>query len=151
MIKKLQNNDAEISRKIQSVFQDSYTVEAQLLNAIDFPPLKRKLESYTNSNNEFFGYLKNEELTGVIEINNSSNYTHIQSLVVSPKFFRQGIGRELMEFTLNSFGTKTLMVETGVNNGPATTLYKKLGFIEVKQWNTGHGIRKIRFEKYIDS
>jgi hypothetical protein len=89
MIKKLQNNDVEVSKKIRSVFQLSYKIEAELLNAIDFPPLKRPLENYVNSETEFFGYLKNKELAGVIEIKHNNNFTHINSLVVSPNFFRQ--------------------------------------------------------------
>ena len=151
MIKKLQNNDIEIAEKIRSVFQVSYKVEAILLRAIDFPPLKRPLESYINSNTEFFGYLKNKELAGVIEIDHNENYTHINSLVIDPTFFRQGIARKLIEFVFNTFDSNLFVVETGLENGPATELYKKFNFKEVKQWNTDHGIRKIRFERRINN
>ena len=151
MIKKLQNNDIEIAKKIRSVFQVSYKVEAKLLRAINFPPLKRPLESYINSNTEFFGYLKNKELAGVIEIDHNENYTHINSLVIDPTFFRQGIARKLIEFVFNTFDSNLFVVETGLENGPATELYKKFDFKEVKQWNTGHGIRKIRFERRINN
>ena len=54
MIQRLQNNKIEISKKIRSVFQLSYKVEAKILNATDFPPLKRSLENYLNSNTVFF-------------------------------------------------------------------------------------------------
>jgi ribosomal protein S18 acetylase RimI-like enzyme len=146
MIKILQNNDIEISKKIRSVFQSSYKVEAKLLNATDFPPLKRPLESYVNSNTAFFGYLKGKELAGVIEIDHNDNFTHINSLVVDPIFFRQGVARELMEFVFKTFDSNLFVVETGLDNGPATKLYKKFDFIEVKQWDTDHGVRKIKFE-----
>lgn len=96
MIERLKNNDLEISKKIRSVFQLSYKVEAKILNATDFPPLKRSLENYVNSNTAFFGYLKNQELAGVIEIEHNDNFTHINSLVVDPGFFKQGIARKLM-------------------------------------------------------
>jgi ribosomal protein S18 acetylase RimI-like enzyme len=151
MIEKLLNKEIDISNKIRSVFQVSYAVEAKLLNATDFPPLKRSLESYLKSDNEFFGYLKNKELAGVIEINHNKDFTHIQSLVVNPKFFRQGIARKLMEFVLDSFDSELFVVETGVENGPATELYRKFDFIEVKQWDTNHGVRKIKFEKKINN
>jgi ribosomal protein S18 acetylase RimI-like enzyme len=146
MIKRLQNNDIEISKKIRSVFQSSYKIEAKLLNATDFPPLKRPLESYVNSNTAFFGYLKGKELAGVIEIDHNDNFTHINSLVVDPIFFRQGVARELMEFVFKTFDSNLFVVETGLDNGPATKLYKKFDFIEVKQWDTDHGVRKIKFE-----
>ena len=151
MIKRLENDDIEVSKRIRTVFQSSYKVEAKLLNAIDFPPLKRPLKSYVNSNTEFFGYLKDGELAGVIEIEHNNSFTDINSLVVSPTFFRQGIARKLMEFVFNTFDSNLFVVETGLENRPANELYKKFDFKEVKQWNTDHGIRKIKFERRINN
>ena len=39
MIERLQNKDVDISKKMRSVFQVSYAVEARLLHATYFPPL----------------------------------------------------------------------------------------------------------------
>jgi ribosomal protein S18 acetylase RimI-like enzyme len=147
MIEKLQNNEIEISKRIRSVFQASYKIEAKLLNATDFPPLKRPLENYVKSNTVFFGYLKNEDIAGVIEIDHNNDSTLIRSLVVDPTFFRQGIAKKLMKFVLDTFDSKLFIVETGLDNGPATKLYEQFGFIEVKQWDTNHGVRKIKFER----
>ena len=151
MIERLENKDIEVSIRIRSVFQLSYKIEAKLLNATDFPPLKRSLKSYMNSNTEFFGHLKDGELAGVIEIEHNDSFTDIHSLVVSPSFFRQGIARKLMDFVFKTFDSNLFVVETGLENGPATELYKKFGFKEVKQWNTDHGIRKIKFERKINN
>jgi ribosomal protein S18 acetylase RimI-like enzyme len=149
MIEKLKNSDIEVSKRIQTVFQLSYKIEAKLLNATDFPPLKRLLKSYVDSNTEFFGYLKNGELAGVIEIEHNNRFTDIHSLVVNPTFFRQGIAKKLMEFVFNTFDSNLFIVETGLENEPATKLYEKFGFKEVKQWDTDHGVRKIKFERRI--
>ena len=151
MIEKLQNNETEVSKEILSVFQLSYAIEAKLLNAVDFPPLKRPLKDYVNSTTEFFGYIKAGELAGVIEIDHNSPFTHINSLVVHPGFFRQGIARKLMEYVLKTFDADLFTVETGLENGPATELYKKFGFKEVNQWDTDHGLRKIKFERRINN
>ena len=151
MIERLQNNDIEVSKKIRSVFQLSYKIEAELLNVTDFPPLKRPLKSYVNSNTVFFGYIKDSTLAGVIEVKHNSIFTDIHSLVVNPVFFRQGIARKLMEFVFNTFDSNLFVVETGLENGPANELYKKFDFKEVKQWTTEHGIRKIKFERRINS
>ena len=150
MIERLQNKDKQTSNRIRSVFQRSYAVEAKLLNATDFPPLKRSLESYLASGNDFYGYVENENLAGVIEIKHNERFTHIQSLVVDPDFFRQGIARKLMEFVLHSYDSNLFIVETGAENEPANALYRKLDFIEVNQWDTNHGIRKVKFEKKIN-
>ncbi|OAB79665.1 GNAT family N-acetyltransferase [Cochleicola gelatinilyticus] len=146
MIKKLQHTDLEMAKQIRAVFQVSYAVEAELLKAVDFPPLQRELESFISSSNDFFGYFENDTLAAVVEIAHRDTFLHIQSLVVAPKFFRRGIAGVVMEFVLKSFDTNLFMVETGVANLPAIQLYKKYGFTEVKQWDTDFGIRKVRFE-----
>jgi predicted GNAT family N-acyltransferase len=43
------------------------------------------------------------------------------------------------------------VVETGLANEPASKLYRKFGFTEVKIWDTDHGIRKIKFELKVTS
>jgi ribosomal protein S18 acetylase RimI-like enzyme len=147
MIQKIDHRDRIISTAIRNVFQVSYAVEATLLKAVNFPPLQRELASFIHSENNFYGYFKDTTLAAVIEIKQTALHTHIQSLVVVPSYFRQGIGKELMEFVFNLYGSNLFMVETGLANIPAIELYKSLGFKEVKQWDTAIGVRKIRFEK----
>ncbi|MEP3209373.1 MAG: GNAT family N-acetyltransferase [Maribacter sp.] len=149
MIQKLNHTHVDIARKIRSVFQVSYAVEADLLKAIDFPPLKRSLANFLKSKTDFYGYFQDNELAAVTEIKTENNNTHIQSLVVDPYYFRQGIGKSLISFVLRTYKTTTFSVETGLDNLPAKALYTKCGFIETKQWNTEHGLRKVRFKKQI--
>ena len=146
MIQKLDNKNRAVSKKIRAVFQASYAIEARLLNAKNFPPLQRTLEEFLESNTAFFGVLKNDEFAGVIEISEYHSHTHINSLVVEPKFFRQGIASKLMQFVIHKFDSKRFTVETGVLNTPACQLYKNFNFKEVMQWDTDHGVRKIQFE-----
>ncbi len=149
MIQKLDHKNKSIAKQIRAVFQVSYPVEAALLKAVNFPPLQRSLNDFLNSENDFFGYWKEQELAAVVEVKRASTATHIQSLVVDPSFFRQGIASALLVFVLNNYHTKTFTVETGLANGPATELYKRFQFKEVSQYDTDQGIRKIRFEKKI--
>lgn len=151
MIERLNTKNTDISEKIRAVFQASYAIEATLLKAIDFPPLKRSLNDFLSSETEFYGFWKDQEIAAVIETENDGYRTHIQSLVVDPRFFRQGLAQKLIAFVFDSFDSSIFTVETGVDNKPATELYGKFGFKEVKQWDTDHGIRKIRFEKKIKS
>jgi len=146
MIKKLQHTNLEIAREMRAIFQVSYAVEAQLLNAINFPPLQRPLKNYVESNTTFFGFHIEGEIVGVIEVSTKEKTTHINSLVVSPKFFRQGVAKQLMEFVLTNFDSEIFTVETGLKNIPASKLYTSFHFKEVRQWDTDHGVRKIRFE-----
>ena len=102
-----------------------------------------------NSNSEFYAYYLTRNIDGVIEIDNHQDISHIQSLVVDPKYFRKGIGRKLVQFILDTYKTKLFTIETGIDNQPAIKLYKSFGFQELEQWDTNHGIRKVRFEKRI--
>lgn len=130
---------------IRSVFQASYVIEAKLLNVTEFPPLKRKLEEFMESRNVFYGYYKGDDLAGVVEVKPEENNTHIQSLVVHPDFFRQGIGSVLVQNVLENYGTKTFTVETGLANEPAKDLYYGFHFRRVREYTADHGIRKIAF------
>ena len=147
MIIKIDNKKIEISKEIYSIFQASYKIEAKLLQATDFPPLKRTISEFLDSSNAFYAYYIKKHIAGVIEVDDNSKSTHIQSLVVYPKYFRQGIAKKLVQFILDSYTSKLFTVETGLANQPAIKLYTGFDFQETKQWNTTHGVRKIRFEK----
>ncbi|MCW5515544.1 GNAT family N-acetyltransferase [Muriicola sp. Z0-33] len=147
MITRLDNQNREIAQEIRSVFQASYAIEAELLDAVDFPPLKRSLDNFLKSDTAFYGIWKKKEIAAIVEVNSDSHLTHIQSLVVAPKFFRQGLAGQLIAFVFETYESKTFTVETGAANGPATKLYKKFGFVEIRQWDTDHGVRKVQFER----
>lgn len=147
MIEKLNNKNITIAQKMQTVFHASYAIEAKLLQAVNFPPLQRQIPDYMNTETEFFGFWKDKELAAVVELLLDPKQVHIQSLVVDPNYFRQGIGRKLVQFVFDSFSSELYMVETGLANQPAIALYESFGFEEVLQWDTEHGIRKVRFEK----
>ena len=144
MVERLKNNDIETAINIREVFQLSYAIEAKILNAINFPPLQRPLEDYINSTNVFFGFFKNQELAGAIEIHHNDIATYIDSLVVNTKYFKQGIASKLLEFVFNTSDSEQFFVETGLKNKPAIQLYLKFGFKEIKQWDTDHGVRKMK-------
>ncbi len=146
MIVRVDNKKKEIAKEIRNIFQASYAVEAKLLGAVDFPPLKRTVSQFLNSNSTFYAYYFNQKISGLIEIKNNQRLTHIKSLVVYPKDFRKGIGRRLVKFVLETYKT-IVTVETGINNRPAINLYTGLGFKEQSQRDTNHGIRKIKFKK----
>ena len=147
MIIKINNKENKIAEEIRAIFQASYTVEAKMLKAVDFPPLKRTVSQFLKSDSEFYAYYLIENIAGVIEIENDEDLTHIQSLVVYPKYFRNGVGRKLVQFILDNYKSKIFTVETGIDNHPAIKLYKSFDFKEQKQWDTNHGVRKVRFEK----
>ena len=146
MIRKLDNTVYENSKLIWKVFQLSYSVEARILNAENFPPLKRSIESIQESNNIFFISEIEDIVNGVIEIHEELESIHIQSLVVLPSEFRKGGASKMLDFILDLYKKNKITVETGVDNLPAVNLYLRFKFNEIFQWDTDHGVRKIRFE-----
>ena len=151
MIQKIDHKNTAVAHQLYALFQASYAVEARLLGAVDFPPLQRKADNLMASQNVFYGYYMGGTLAAATEIDQGAESTHIQSLVVHPKFFRKGIGAALVTFILETYSTKVFTVETGADNGPATQLYHKLGFQELFEYDTDHGVRKVRFEKIMNS
>lgn len=145
MIKKLDHRDVSISKEIHHVFQISYIIEAKLLEALDFPPLKRTIKNIRESNTEFYGFWEEADLAAVIEIDKGNNVTHICSLVVDPLYFRQGIANKFLKFTVELYNSDIITVETGLANKPAINLYEKFGFKFQEQWMTFVGIEKVKF------
>lgn len=147
MIGRLNNRDIDVAKDMQKVFYASYSVEAKILKATNFPPLKRSIDQYRFTDTDFYGLKVNKELVGIVEIRKKELATHIQSLVVHPKYFKQGLASQLMKFIIKQYDSELIFVETGINNIPAIKLYEKFGFKQTKQWDADCEIRKVRLER----
>jgi ribosomal protein S18 acetylase RimI-like enzyme len=143
MIKQLVNSSEEVAHEIFTIFQNSYGIEAQIIGALNFPPLSRSAKDIENSKTLFYGFIENECLAAVIEIVIDDELLDINSLTVDPAYFRKGIANKLITYVLEEFDFSKAIVETAVANSPAIRLYKKHGFVEFKRWTPSHGIEKL--------
>ena len=143
MITKLDNSNEEVANQIFTVFQNSYKIEAQLIGTLDFPPLLRSAKDIENSKTQFYGFIENKCLAGVIEVVLKGKHLEIDSLTVDPNYFRKGIANKLISYVLEAFNFSEAIVETAVVNLPAINLYKKHGFVQFKRWTPYHGIEKL--------
>lgn len=143
MINKLDNTNDRIAKAIFIIFQRAYTIEAQLIDVLNFPPLSRTVNDIKNSETLFYGYHENECLAAVIEVDVKNDCLDICSLTVDPNYFKKGIAHKLLESVLAITPVSQAIVETAVANTPAINLYKKHGFVEYKRWTPSHGIEKI--------
>lgn len=145
MINPIDQRQYHISEMIYQIFQRSYAVEAALLKCDDFPPLKRSIKTIQCADSTFYGYVINQTMAAVMELELNRDHVHIRSLTVDPDHFRKGIGFKLLQFVIDSFEAENITVETGHGNHPAVSFYLNFGFIKNKVWMTEAGIEKISF------
>jgi len=58
MIKRLNNSNEEVANKIFTIFQNSYKIEAEIIGALNFPPLLRSAKDIEKSKTLFYGFVK---------------------------------------------------------------------------------------------
>ena len=143
MIKKLNQSSKIVANKIFDIFQNSYKIEAELIGVSNFPPLNRSVDKIQGAKTTFYGFLDNDELAAIIEVDVVDSCLEIDSLTVHPSYFRRGIAGKLIRFLLDNIVFSRAVVETATANLPAITLYEKHGFVEFKRWTPSHGIPKI--------
>lgn len=150
MIKALNHLQQDTAQQIFNIFQSSYAIEANLIGVEDFPPLKRTADDIMASSCQFYGFYIENNLAGVIEITAKTQVLDIDSLTVSPDFFRRGIASKLITFVLSAFPFQRAHVETAAANIPAIELYQQYGFKVYKKWLPSHGIEKVALSMVSD-
>ena len=138
-VEQVDHRSAASAEQIHRVQMLAYAQEAQLLGAIDFPPLRTTVDDIRTCEEDFFAAIMDDELVGAVSVQPDSEGlgTNIASLVVLPSFQRRGIGRSLMAEVLSRYGGEILTVQTGAQNGPALSLYAQSGFVELRRWFVG--------------
>ncbi|MFT6856665.1 MAG: ribosomal protein S18 acetylase RimI-like enzyme [Cyclobacteriaceae bacterium] len=147
MIRTIEHHQSEQGDQIHQIFQRSYPYEGRLLGVEDkdFPPLKRTAEAIAESTTSFYGYLDGNSLAAVMELT-LSEPLKINSFVVDPDYFKQGIGSKMMDFVFAAFPRRQYIVETGRENIPAIGLYRKFGFEIIEKYPLPQGIWKVVME-----
>ena len=98
------------------------------------PQLYDTEESLADCGETFLGFISDGILQGVLSFCKTDHQMEICRLVVHPIYFNRGIATELLSFFLKEFVREgeQVKVSTGAANHPAKALYKKFGFIEIK-------------------
>jgi ribosomal protein S18 acetylase RimI-like enzyme len=144
MIELLDHYSESVAIQIYDIFQLSYEVEASLVGAKDFPPLRRNLSDIQSSSSRFLGERIGLDLAAVVEFTRTGEELSIDSLVVHPQYFRRGLASQLLQSLLAKAHWQIVYVETAAANNPALVLYQKFGFSESKRWKTADGIEKVQ-------
>jgi ribosomal protein S18 acetylase RimI-like enzyme len=113
------------------------------------PPLHETLADLQQSEETFIGYYKDDILVGVLSYAILDTTLDIGRLVVHPDYFRQGIGKALVEFVETVSGIKQVIVSTGALNTPARQLYERLGYQLIEEVKLIEGLIIARYEKWL--
>lgn len=150
MIIKLDISNIDTISKILDIQKKSYKVEADIIGFYDIPTLKDTINTIKESNEIFYGYYIDNELSGIISYKILSQTLDIHRLAINPKFFRKGIANKLISFIqeYNSDINK-IIVSTGKDNKPAIELYIKNGFVKLKDLKINDSLIISCFEKKI--
>lgn len=143
MFRLLDHRSAEAAVDVHRLFQRSYRVEAELIGAEDFPPLRRTADQIRASCTRFLGAFEDSRLVAVLEYTIDGAHLCVENVAVDPDCFRRGWGRRLLAASLDGEVWRTASVETAAANHPAIALYEKAGFALVRRWETAEGIEKV--------
>lgn len=146
MIARLEQRQASQAGAIHRVLQAAYLAEAAILGVAHFPPLARSAVDIAGSDSLYFGYLEENLLLGVIELEQVPDHPLIASLGVLPGAFRRGIGRALVLHAVGHAG-EALRVATGAANLPAIRLYEALGFGIRRRYATPDGVAMVELAR----
>ncbi|MDM5463316.1 MULTISPECIES: GNAT family N-acetyltransferase [Bacillus cereus group] len=131
MIQKLIANSYNTALSILNIQIPAYEIEAKYINSTAIPRLYDTVTDIQNCDETFHGYFLENSLIGFISFKVDEDIVDIHRLVVSPNHFHKGIATKLLLFIFDMFSSsKAYIVQTGKNNKPALSLYKKHGFIE---------------------
>lgn len=143
MFELLDHRSESVAAQIHALFQRSYEVEARLIGAEDFPPLRRTTQQIRSSPGAYLGARKSFDLVAAVEYAIDGSHLDIESLAVDSGHFRQGWGTRLLQALLERAEWRTATAETAAGNLPAVALYEKTGFSLSRRWTTGEGIEKV--------
>lgn len=123
------------AEELRRLLAQAYAVEAELIGAVDFPPLRRTAEAIAAADTVFYGAALDGRLVSAAELEATGERSvHIASFVVAPDLFRCGIGARLLEHVLEISASEKVTVSTAARNAPAIRLYEKHGFQLRERW-----------------
>lgn len=141
---RLDHTDPGESERICTVMRRAYAVEAELIGAAEFPPLRRTAEDIRTTEAAFFGCVDGGRLLAVAEVEDAAGPApNIAGFVVDPDAFRRGIGTALLRHVLGGLDGDRVTVSTAAANRPAIALYEKRGFEIVRHWLVGDAIEMV--------
>ena len=143
--------EASVAAPIHALQQAAYSVEAQQIGCLDFPPLRETLEALQRSTDCFLVYAENGTIIGCLSYERAEDCTTITRLVVSPGHFRRGIASALLRALESRLPVGSVVCAwTAERNEPAIRAYEKHGYRTASREISPEGIALRRLHKQLD-
>ncbi|MEU4723597.1 GNAT family N-acetyltransferase [Nonomuraea dietziae] len=139
--------DIDPDQALLDLQRAAYAVEAELIGDDRIPPLHESLDELLAEPLRWRGAFDDDgTCVGAVAWSETPEEIDIDRLVVHPRAHRRGIGRALVAELLGRAAGRHVIVSTGRDNGPARTLYEKLGFTKVEDVEVIPGLWTTRYE-----
>lgn len=149
-IKRIDVSQTATAAEVLRVQLAAYQVEAELIGFAELPPLKETIKELQQSEETFYGFYDNGQLSGVVSLIIEDKVMDIYRLFVHPEQFRKGIARKLLIFIQDSEkGFEEIIVSTAAGNQPAIHFYTKSGFSIISEVKTVEGLAIKQFSKLL--
>ncbi|MER6946957.1 GNAT family N-acetyltransferase [Nonomuraea sp. NPDC000554] len=128
-IAEISPEDGALGQELLGLQHAAYAVEAEIIGDDRIPPLHETLTELLAEPLLWLGAVDDDNrLVGAVAWEETPGEVDVNRLVVHPGAHRRGIGRALVKEVMARAGGRGVVVSTGRANGPARTLYERLGF-----------------------
>ncbi len=138
--------------KILEIQKNAFTIQAELYDAYDIPPMVETAEEIDLDSTELIVLVAHneDEIAGSIRVVFGKNDAEIKRLSVAEEFQKKGIGTKLFkEAEKYCEGLARIWLFTGGQSISNINLYKKLGFTPFKEEHWKGNFTLIYMEKYL--
>ena len=94
------------------------------------------IQEYINNSNYIILVNEEESINGLLIIYSNIDYYELEIIVVGQKYRKKGIATNMLNYFLDNYEKKDILLEVDTNNNDAIKLYDKVGFIII---NTREG------------
>jgi ribosomal-protein-alanine N-acetyltransferase len=89
---------------------------------------KYNIKEYIDNNKYILLVCANNDVEGFILLYNNLDYYELEFIIVDVKKRKRGISKKLIDFFLDNYEKKDILLEVAVNNNIAIHLYQEYGF-----------------------
>jgi ribosomal protein S18 acetylase RimI-like enzyme len=141
-------SEGTLAAQIHALSMAAYSLEAERIGCVNFPPLRETVEELRQSSDRFLVSWNAGTLVGALSFEPSADSVAITRLVVSPVHLREGVATALLTSLEDRLppGVR-LNVSTAEANTAAVRLYQRLGYESVAISTSAEGISLAHFTK----